>query len=88
MPADFRVSITNAPGRDAYPISTFTWLLVPVQSKNPANTKVIADFLNWMLDQGQKQAEQLSYAPLPQAVNAKVRAAVNQLHPRNGSAGR
>ena len=50
MPADFRVSITNAPGKDAYPISSFTWLLIPVQSKDPAKGKILVDFLNWMLD--------------------------------------
>ena len=49
MPADFRVSITNAPGKDAYPISSFTWLLIPAQSKDPAKGKILADFLNWMV---------------------------------------
>jgi phosphate transport system substrate-binding protein len=79
MPADFRVSITNAPGRDAYPISTFTWLLVPARSNNPAKTRVLVDFLNWMLNQGQQQASQLTYAPLPQTVAAKVHVAVKQI---------
>src|SRR5579863_62392 len=54
MPPDFRVSITNAPGKDAYPISSFTWLLVPAQSKDPAKGKILADFLNWMVTDGQK----------------------------------
>jgi phosphate transport system substrate-binding protein len=79
MPADFRVSITNAPGRDAYPISTFTWLLIPARSNNPAKTRVLVDFLNWMLNQGQQQASQLTYAPLPQTVAAKVHIAVKQI---------
>ena len=54
MPADFRVSITNSPGKDAYPISSFTWLLIPAQSKSAANGKILADFLNWMVTDGQK----------------------------------
>src|SRR5207245_7320447 len=48
MPADFRVSITNAPGKDAYPISSFTWLLIPAQSKDQAKGKILADFLKWL----------------------------------------
>src|SRR5215813_14309917 len=54
MPADFRVSITNAPGQDAYPISSFTWLLIPVQSKDAAKGKILSDFLAWMVADGQK----------------------------------
>ena len=54
MPADFRVSITNAPAPNAYPISTFTWLLVPSEIKDPAKKKAITDFLAWMLTTGQK----------------------------------
>jgi len=54
MPADFRVSITNAPGKDAYPIASFTWLLIPTPSKDRAKGKIIADFLNWMVEDGQK----------------------------------
>src|SRR5271170_4877764 len=50
MPADYRISITNAPGADAYPISSFTWLLIPTKSTDAAKTKAIADFLVWMLD--------------------------------------
>jgi phosphate transport system substrate-binding protein len=80
MPADFRVSITNAPGKDAYPISTFTWLLVPQQWKDQAKQKVMVDFLNWMLDKGQSEVQQLSYAPLPQNVAEKERAAVKTIH--------
>src|SRR5256885_7559811 len=54
MPADFRVSVTNAPGKGAYPVSSFTWLLVPVQSKDPKKGKILVDFLNWMATDGQK----------------------------------
>jgi len=80
MPADFRVSITNAPGKTAYPISSFTWLLIPVQSKDAAKGKIITDFLNWMLTDGQKMTAQLSYAPLPNSVDEKVKAAIKQVH--------
>jgi phosphate transport system substrate-binding protein len=79
MPADFRVSITNAPGKDAYPISSFTWLLIPQKSKDAAKGKMIADFLNWMLDDGEKMTAQLTYAPLPQSVVEKVRATIKQV---------
>jgi phosphate transport system substrate-binding protein len=80
MPADFRVSITNAPGKDAYPISSFTWLLIPVQSKDAAKGKILVDFLNWMLDDGEKMTADLTYAPLPESVSSKVRAAIQQVH--------
>jgi phosphate transport system substrate-binding protein len=80
MPADFRVSITNAPGKTAYPISSFTWLLIPVQAKDPKKGKIIADFLNWMVTDGQKMTNQLSYAPLPESVVEKVKAAIKQIH--------
>jgi phosphate transport system substrate-binding protein len=79
MPADFRVSITNPPGKDAYPISSFTWLLIPVKSKDAAKGKIIVDFLNWMLDDGQKMTAALSYAPLPSGVVGKVKVAVKQI---------
>ncbi|HTY84635.1 MAG TPA: phosphate ABC transporter substrate-binding protein PstS [Silvibacterium sp.] len=79
MPADFRVSITNAPGKTAYPISSFTWLLIPNPAVNAANGKVIKDFLNWMLDHGESEASSLYYAPLPKSVSDKVRATVAQL---------
>ncbi|HTZ82539.1 MAG TPA: phosphate ABC transporter substrate-binding protein PstS [Candidatus Acidoferrales bacterium] len=79
MPVDFRVSITNAPGKDAYPISSFTWLLIPVQSKNPANGKILTDFVNWMLTDGQTMTSALSYAPLPANVAAKEKEAIKQV---------
>jgi phosphate transport system substrate-binding protein len=71
MPDDFRVSITNEMGPAVYPISSFTWLLVPSAIKDPAKKKAITDFLAWMLTTGQKDCEGLSYAPLPKAVVAK-----------------
>jgi phosphate transport system substrate-binding protein len=80
MPADFRASITNAPGKDAYPISSFTWLLIPQQSKDPAKGKILADFLSWMVTDGQKMTTALSYAPLPDNVAQKVKEAIKQVH--------
>lgn len=79
MPADFRVSITNAPGKDAYPIASFTWLLIPAQSKDAAKGKIIADFLNWMVDDGQKMTAALTYAPLPDSVAQKVKDEIKQV---------
>lgn len=80
MPADYRVSITNAPGADAYPISSFTWLLIPNPFGDQVKGKVMVDFLNWMLDHGESEAQGLNYAPLPKAVADKVRATIKQLH--------
>ena len=80
MPADFRVSITNAPGKDAYPISSFTWLLIPMQSKDQARGKIMVDFLTWMLDDGEKMTAALDYAPLPDSVASKVRETIKQVH--------
>jgi phosphate transport system substrate-binding protein len=79
MPADYRVSITNAPGKNAYPISSFTWLLIPNPAPDGTKGKVIKDFLNWMLDHGQSEVEALYYAPLPDSVIAKVKATVANL---------
>src|SRR5581483_2572993 len=79
MPADFRVSITNAPGKDAYPICSFTWLLIPQQSKDAGKGRMLADFLNWMVTDGQKLTAALSYAPLPDNVAAKVKEAIKQV---------
>src|SRR5579862_2742715 len=76
MPADFRVSITNAPGKDAYPISSFTWLLIPEKSKDAGKGKILADFLTWMVDDGQKMTAELTYAPLPGNVAEKVKGAI------------
>ena len=79
MPPDFRVSIVNAPGKDAYPIASFTWLLIPVQQKDANKGKVIKDFLGWMIDQGQQMTTQLTYAPLPKNVAEDVRKTIQQV---------
>jgi phosphate transport system substrate-binding protein len=71
MPDDFRVSITNAAGKNAYPISTFTWLLIPSHIPDAAKAKTIKAFLQWMLADGQTYAAGLSYASLPKEVIAK-----------------
>ena len=71
MPEDFRVSITNAPGANAYPISSFTWLLIPAKFSDAAKRDAMKDFLKWSLADGQTFAESLSYAKLPKEVVAK-----------------
>jgi phosphate transport system substrate-binding protein len=68
MPADFRVSITNAPGADAYPISSFTWLLLYQDSPDKAQGKTMVDFVKWALTDGQQYCKGLGYAPLPKNV--------------------
>jgi phosphate transport system substrate-binding protein len=80
MPADFRISITNSPGKDAYPIASFTYLLIPAQSKDPAKGKILSDFLTWMVTDGQKMTTALSYAPLPDNVAQKVKEAIKEVH--------
>jgi phosphate transport system substrate-binding protein len=71
IPADYRVSITNAPGANAYPISSFTWLLVPLKSSDPKKAAVLRDLLSWIVKSGESQAAGLSYAPLPASVVEK-----------------
>jgi phosphate transport system substrate-binding protein len=71
MPDDFRVSITNAPGKKAYPISSFTWLLIPNKFEKATEKIAIQQFLKWMLEDGQKFAAGLNYAPLPKPVIGK-----------------
>ena len=68
MPADFRVSITNAPGKGVYPISSFTWILLAENARDKAQAKTMVDFMKWALTDGQKFAGDLGYAPLPDAV--------------------
>jgi phosphate transport system substrate-binding protein len=68
MPADFRVSITNAEGKGVYPVSSFTWLLLYENAKDKAQARAMVDFMKWALADGQKFAGQLGYAPLPDAV--------------------
>jgi phosphate transport system substrate-binding protein len=79
MPEDFRVSITNAPGKTAYPISTFTWLLVPVEWSDATKQKTFVDFLNWMVSNGQTMTNALDYAPLPKPVVMKIKARLKEI---------
>jgi len=72
IPADYRVSITNAPGPEAYPISSFTYLLIPTQPKDMAKEKVIKDLLSWCIKSGESEVSSLSYAPLPSNLQEKV----------------
>jgi len=79
IPDDFRVSITNAPGKDVYPISSFTWLLVPAKIADAGKKKAITDFLKWMLTDGQAMTAALDYAALPKAVVTKEVKAISQI---------
>lgn len=79
MPADFRVSITNAPGKAAYPISSFTWLLIPDKIDDATKKKTLTDFLHWMLTDGQNMVEALDYARLPKPVVAKELEAISKI---------
>jgi len=80
MVEDFRASITDAPGDQAYPITSFTWLLVPEYLEDALKRKAVLDFLNWMLDHGQPMAEALGYAPLPKAVMEREKKALVFCH--------
>ena len=73
MPADYRVSITNAAGPTSYPISSFTWLLIPKQFADPAKGAAVKGFLTWMLDKGEGEASSMGYAPLPDQVREMER---------------
>jgi phosphate transport system substrate-binding protein len=79
IPDDFRVSITNAPGKAAYPISSFTWLLIPAKITDAAKRDALKGFLKWALTDGQNYAENLSYAKLPKDVIAKELKAINNV---------
>jgi len=79
MPEDFRVSITNSPGKNAYPISSFTWLLIPEKFKDSAKRDALKKFLNWSITDGQSFAENLSYAKLPKEVVDKELKAINKV---------
>ncbi len=79
MPADFRVSIANAPGAESYPISTFTWLLVPERIADAKKGQAIVAFLHWMLKDGQALAPKLLFAPLPKEVVAMEEQAIGQI---------
>jgi len=77
MPADFRVSITNPPGKNAYPIASFTWLLIPTTPADANKGSILKQFSLWMLDSGQGMVESLSYARLPKEAVEKEKAAIN-----------
>jgi phosphate transport system substrate-binding protein len=79
MPDDFRVSITNSPGGNAYPISSFTWLLVPAKFDDKNKLQGMKDFLRWMSTNGQKLSEDLFYVPLPETVVTKEQAALSKI---------
>ncbi len=79
MPDDFRVSITNAPGKAAYPISTFTWLLIPEKFSDAAKRDAIKGFVKWALEDGQNYVEALSYAKLPKEVVSKEMKAISKI---------
>jgi phosphate transport system substrate-binding protein len=79
MPADFRVSITNAPGKNAYPISSFTWLLIPEKFSDASKRDAIKGFVSWMLTDGQNDTEALSYAKLPKEVVAMEKQALTKV---------
>ncbi len=80
MPDDFRISITNADGKQAYPIASFTYLLIPTQWQDAKKRQAITQFLTWMLDKGEPMAQALDYAPLPKAVADKERARIKEIH--------
>ncbi len=80
MPADYRVSITDPEGKDAYPIASFTWLLIPQQSRDASKGKVLHDFLVWMLGDGQHEAATLAYVPLSKEVINKLKVTINTIH--------
>ena len=79
VPPDFRVSITNASGKDAYPISSFTYLLVPTQWQDPTKKAAMVNFLNWMLNNGEPMVTQLNYAPLPKQVAEMEKAKLKEI---------
>jgi phosphate transport system substrate-binding protein len=80
LPADYRISITDPPGRNAYPISSFTWLLVPLRSMDATRGKALKGLLDWIETEGQGEAAALAYAPLPRAVAERVLQTISTLH--------
>ncbi len=79
MPKDFRVSIVNPPGRDVYPVASFTWILVYKQQNDPVKGQALVQFLKWMLKEGQRYAEPLGYAPLPDEIIRMEEEAIGQI---------
>jgi phosphate transport system substrate-binding protein len=80
MPADFRVSITDVPAADAYPIASFSWFLLPSEVKDPDKRKALIEFTRWVLTDGQNDAAQLFYVPLPASVRNAALARLSQVH--------
>lgn len=79
LPADYRVSITDPAGKDAYPIASFTWLLIPQQSRDVSKGQDLHDFLLWMLRDGQREAATLTYAPLSQDVIKRLQVTIGSI---------
>src|SRR6266404_7563159 len=79
IPDDFRFSMTNAPGKDAYPISGATWLLVYEQQKDATKGKKLVEFLKWAMKDGEKMAKDLDYAPLPDALRDRVLKRIDEI---------
>jgi phosphate transport system substrate-binding protein len=79
IPGDFRVSIATAHGNDSYPISSFTWLLVPEEVVDPATKRAITGYLRWILSDGQKMPEAIGYASLPHDLQARELAAIAKI---------
>jgi phosphate transport system substrate-binding protein len=79
LPPSTGISITNAPGKDAYPIASFAWFLVPKRSNDPAKGQDLAVFLDWMIDAGQPVAENMGYAPIPRKLAVQVRKIISQI---------
>jgi len=79
IPDDFRFSMTNAPGKDAYPIAGATWLLVYQQQKDATKGKKLVEFLKWALAKGEAMAKDLDYAPLPDSVQQRVLKRIDEI---------
>ena len=79
LPADMRISISNAPGGDSYAIASFSWVLLPIGLRGTAKGKGLADFLVWVVADGQRFAADLYYAPLPPAVALQAKRAIEQM---------
>ncbi|HEY4817137.1 MAG TPA: phosphate ABC transporter substrate-binding protein PstS [Candidatus Acidoferrum sp.] len=79
-PADFRASLTNAPGKDSYPVTSFTWLYIPLKSKDPERGRAVVDYLKWIYADGQNIARDKGYAVLPNELLTRVTASLGGLH--------
>jgi phosphate transport system substrate-binding protein len=76
---DFRVSLTNASGKDSYPVTSFTWLYIPAKSKDPDRGRAVAEYLRFVYAEGQKIAQDRGYATLPNELLSKVAASAAQV---------